>query len=132
MIAHINICGLIKNLNEIYLLLQCTKLDMVALTETHLTDIIEDKTIKIKGYDIIHSDCRDRWGGGRALYYKDHLEAAKMPKYQPNDLEALWVEITLSSQQLLLGTVYKPPDQNHFYARIKVLLEQFCLTRKGQ
>ena len=49
-IAHINVNGLYNKLNEIKFLLQETKLDVLAITETHLHKDINDDQLQIEGY----------------------------------------------------------------------------------
>ena len=112
--AHINIPGLVKNLSEVKILLQYTQIDLPALTETHLTDRIDDSEICIDGYEIIPRDRKNKQGGGCPIYYKNYLDILELRKYDSNELEALWTELTLCSQRLVVRTVYRPPDQANF------------------
>ena len=100
----INIRSIVKNLNEIKLLLQHTNFDLLALTEMHLTDQIDDSEVYINGYEIIWMDCKNRPGGGCAIYYKTILDVVVITKYDTPELEALWVELKLCFQRLLIGT----------------------------
>ena len=51
-VAHINVNGLFYELHEIKLLLQETRLDVLAITETHLHKHIENDQPEIEGYGI--------------------------------------------------------------------------------
>ena len=51
-VAHINVSGLFYKLHEIKLLLQETRLDVLAITETHLHKHIENDQLEIEGYGI--------------------------------------------------------------------------------
>ena len=113
-VAHINIRGLVKNLSEVKILLQYTQIDLLALTETHLTDRIDDSEVCIDGYEIIRRDRKNRQGGSCAMYYKNYLDTLELRKYNSNKLEALWTELKLCLQRLIVGTVYRPPDQANF------------------
>ena len=129
--GHINIRSIVKNLNEIKLLLQHTNFDLLALTETHLTDQIDDSEVYIDGYEIIRMDRKNRPGGGCAIYYKNFLDVVVITKYDTTEFEALWVELKLCSQRLLIGTIYRPPDQSNFYEKLPPVLENIWSTRKN-
>ena len=86
--------------------------EILCINETRLDNTINDKTIKIPGYDIIRRD-RDRNGGGVAIYirsiisYKNHIEVI------PDNLESICLEIQKpKSKPLLIVTWYRPPNSN--------------------
>ena len=70
-VGHVNIRGLVKNLNELRILLNYAKFDVIGITETHLTEDVDSKEVHVKGY-VLH--CMDRQknkqGGGCAVYVK--------------------------------------------------------------
>ena len=76
-------------------------------------------------------DRKNRPGGGCAIYYKNFLDVVVITKYDTTELEALWVELKLCSQRLLIGTIYKPPDQSNFYEKLPPVLENIWSTRKN-
>lgn len=66
---------------------------------------------------------RDHHDGGSCLicysesinvYHRDDLKA---------DIEAVWIDITVKSQKLLLGCVYRPSDDYDFYNKFYTLLD---------
>ena len=69
-VAQINVRSLLRNINEVKLLLQHTHIDLLSLTETHLTDRIDDCELHIDGYEIKRSDRKGREGGGVAIYLR--------------------------------------------------------------
>ena len=95
------------------------------MTETHLTDRIDDCELRIDGYEIKRSDRKGREGGGVAIYFKDNLNIVEMEKYQSENIEAI------CSQKMLIGTVYRPPDRDDFYTLFPPILEQIWQTRKN-
>ncbi|XP_065069735.1 uncharacterized protein LOC135694793 [Rhopilema esculentum] len=97
MVAHINVRSLVRNINEVKLLLQHTNIDLLSLTETNLTDRIDDCELHIDGYEI----------------------------------EAKQGELSLCSQKMLIGTIYRPPDRENFYTLFPPVLEQIWQTRKN-
>ena len=52
-------------------------------------------------------------------------------KYDSNELEALWTELKLCSQRLIMGTVYRLPDQANVYELIPPVLEKIWATRSN-
>jgi len=58
-IAHININGLLGKTTEIKELLQRTSLDILGVTETHLSSLIKDEDIAIDGYNLARRDKRN-------------------------------------------------------------------------
>lgn len=55
-VAHINCCGLFGKLTEIKLLLQESKIHILGITETHLSDKFKDEEIRIDGYTVQRLD----------------------------------------------------------------------------
>jgi len=54
-IAHININGLQKSLDELKLLVLCADLDILAISETHLCDTTSDNDIMIENYELLRN-----------------------------------------------------------------------------
>ena len=53
---HVNIRGLVKNFNELRLLLHHVKFDMIAITEAHLTENVDSKEVYTEEYNIHRMD----------------------------------------------------------------------------
>ena len=78
-IGHINVNGLKQKLSEISLLLNTVKLDLLAISETHLTSSVSNDQINIDGYNMVRSDRYDgRRGGGTLIYYHERLTVFQM------------------------------------------------------
>ena len=76
-VANINISGLFYKLHEIKLLLQETRLDVPAITETHLHKHIENDQLEIEGYGIARKgrqNSENNWGGC-LIYLAEDLDA---------------------------------------------------------
>ena len=52
-------------------------------------------------------------------------------KYKTEDIEVLWIQGELSSQNILVCTVYRTPQQEGFYNKFETLLEQIWQERKN-
>ena len=109
--AHINVNGLLHKIDEIRLLLSEPKIDILAITETHLHDNISDTDIDIDDYSIIRKDRLDQknnWGGV-LFYFHNHLEIHQITVSSAT-IEDFWLELILKSQKLLVGCIYRPPN----------------------
>ena len=63
-VAHINCRGLLGKLTEITLILQETKIDILGITETHLSNKIKDEEIRIDGFNVQRLDRSNQQGRG--------------------------------------------------------------------
>ena len=90
--------------------LQSNSLDMLAVTETFLSaEILDDEVIGC-GYTVHRRD-RDRHGGGVMLIVRDDIPATRRQDLETG-CELLWVELTLTPMNLLVGVYYNPPGPN--------------------
>ena len=112
----INIRGLRSNLGELTNLCKEKEPCIVILVDTFLDSSVEDGAdcIAIPGYFMC---CRkDRTltsGGGIALYCLEGIAIHHNPLRDPEDLELMWLSVTLQSQKLLIGSLYRPPSANN-------------------
>ena len=129
-IGHINVNGLKSKLSEISLLIHSAKLDILAITESHLSDKIPDTEINIEGYFLSRKDRDDgRKGGGTMIYYRESLNV--LEHNMQCDFESCWLNILYSNQQLLLGCIYRSPNNNKFLTSFEKILNNICLRRKN-
>ena len=125
--CHLNVNGLYSKLDEIKLLLYETKVDVLAITETHLSDQIHDYEINIDTYSFVRKD-RSRRGnnwGGVIAYYRDHLNIHEVNfNLKSSKTESIWIEISVSSQKLLLACIYRPPDDKDFINYFESIIDK--------
>ena len=43
----------------------------------------------------------------------------------------MWIEVIINSQWLLIGNIYRPPDDSDFHSRFKVALDKIWLRRNN-
>ena len=79
-IGHTNVRGLYTNLAQVKLLAFNTNLNVLAISETHLSPALKDHEIAIQGYQILRRDRIGRTGGGVVIYYKDSLDCISIEK----------------------------------------------------
>ena len=124
--GHLNVNGLYHKLDEVKVLLEETKFDILALTETHLQDAATDSEIAIEGYMLFRKDrTRNKKWGGTLIYYREHLNVHELsPDTNMDKLEAIWIEVIVKSQKLLVASVYRPPDQKDFLKHLTPVLDR--------
>ena len=131
-IGHSNVRGLRKNLHEVKILLQHTNLDILTISETHLTQDIHDNEVNIDGYRILRRDRSHKVGGGVAIYFNISLDCVHISKYDNDGIEALWIELKAHSQRLLVGCVYRPPDITSFFDEFNQVLSEIWMSQSQE
>ena len=107
-------------MDDVNRLLQKHDLDVLCLTETWLTDPVQDRILMFPGYRI---ERRDRpadpaggrraavRGGGVAIIYREHLTASVLPISTAGSCETLWISISGGGRRsATVGVVYRAPS----------------------
>jgi len=89
-------------------------LDVLALSETHLSSDIDDRVVKISGFEIFRNDRKvnGRQGGGVMLYVRRELNPIRITNLEKPEVESLYVQTKLHGKTLIFFVVYRPPNQN--------------------
>lgn len=66
-IGHSKVGGLLRQLPEVKLPCEQTKLDILTISETHLTENALENEVFISEYQLLRSNCCDKAGGGVAI-----------------------------------------------------------------
>ena len=116
-IAHINIRSLLPSKNMVELFLDNSRIDILVITETWLSNSIDPQATAIENYRCdLRQDRDGKKGGGIIIYYKSHLSIEKyhdlcLPASETNSVEQLWVKAKIGKgKPLLIAAVYRPPD----------------------
>ena len=59
-----------------------------------------------------------RIGGGVVVYIRDNISFKRRQDLEINTLEAVWVEVSLKSNTILIGGVYRPPNSTVEYLNL--------------
>jgi len=111
--THININSILPKIDELRLIASETKCIVISISETKLDETIQDEEIKIQGYNLIRND-RNRNGGGVACYVRDDIHF-NIREELVDEMESIFFDIILpKSKPILLGVVYRPPNQLNF------------------
>lgn len=135
-LCHLNVNSLLAGVNpslhidsqsskfdEIYsVLVQDSKFDVIAMTETWLDESITDGIIEIPNYAVFRRD-RTRHGGGVLLYVNYSLPVVKCEDIDIQGTEMILVQITLDRKKILIACCYRPPGQNA--QEVQIFLSDF-------
>ena len=133
-VAHINVNGLLNKIHEIKILLHSVKLDILAISKTHLHVDIKNEQIMVDGYQIARKDrpFADNSWGGCLIYFADSLNCFERENIKNNtNFESTWIDVTFASHKVIVGVAYKRPSDGEFYDRFQELLEPLCLSRNN-
>lgn len=84
---------------------------MLALTETHIDSTLPNSIFCQPGW-CMHRRDRSRHGGGVALILKEELMWKKRPDLESKIYEDLWIEINIHCRIIIVGVIYRPPNQS--------------------
>ena len=106
-VIHLN-AGSIRNKIDI-ISTETSKYDIVTVSETWLSDTIENKDILLPGFSPPFR--LDRNGhGGVAIYAKSDIICKPRLDLHVDGLEAIWVEVRENNKIILICSMYRPPD----------------------
>ena len=109
-IANLNINSLIKHIDEVRIFLAQHALDILAIRESKLDNLISDSEIRITGYTVYRKD-RKRFGGGVVMCIRDNLLHSQRNDLTTDDLEIACIEVKLLyNKSFLVATWYRPPS----------------------
>ena len=89
--------------------------EIICVTETWLNSAVHDGEILDNIKHTIHRKDRDlertkkKDGGGTLCAVSNNLRSSRRYDFENDDLEMLWVEISMPNKGIFVGTVYLPP-----------------------
>ena len=106
--------------DELDLITQTNAADIVAVTETWLTDAVPDSALNMTNFNLFRKDrtsLTKSCGGGVAVYIHSSHPARRMYDFERPGIESLWVTIRphrlpRHTSIVLLVVVYHPPSSN--------------------
>ena len=113
-VAHLNVCSLFKNIEEIRHILTENHIHILCLCETRLDDSITNAEMSVHGYRLVRRD-RNRNGGGVIVYIHESIDFCERKdlNHCDNFLEILCIQIKLPHQKpFIIVLWYRPPDCN--------------------
>ena len=86
---------------------------ILAMEETWLKPDISDGEVHIH-YRLFRKDRVHRQGGGVGIFCHESLVVRRRTDLE-SDLEVLWLEVMCNGGPVLIGCVYRPPNQPPTY-----------------
>jgi Reverse transcriptase (RNA-dependent DNA polymerase) len=111
-IAHINAQSLPAHIEIVRNILVVSNLDILAVSETWLSDSINDVYVSVPGYRLHRHDRSGRRGGGVGIYIREDLSSSVLTRSQsPHSsiAEYLIVQVRSPCFSALCCVVYNPP-----------------------
>lgn len=120
-IALWNANGILSRLQEVELFLKLRNIDILLVTETHLTN---RNYMKIPYYNIYHTEHPDGTAhGGTAIIIRSSIAHYELPKYEENYLQATTIQVCKLPAPITVSSVYCPPRHNITKDNIKPFFE---------
>ena len=85
-------------------------LDILIIGESKRDDTYSDAIFDVNGYRLYRNDRTTR-GGGIMAYVSCEIPSRRLPRTEPNTIEAIHVELLISEHKWLLMANYRPPYQ---------------------
>ena len=113
-----NAMSLAPKIDEIAYTLNSTNTDIAFFSETWLKETVPDDPIKIKGYQLLRRDRKNRAHGGVCLYAKNSIQCKILPDLHSVNHEVLWVELRPNRlprgfSNIIAAVIYHPPDADN-------------------
>ena len=108
-IADLNINSLRHKVDQVSQLLTNHNIDIIGLTETHLSSDFNDAELHIPHFRLFRKD-RNEFGGGVAFYAKDFLNVTRCHDFDNNAIESIGIKVSLKDSFYQVCCVYQPPS----------------------
>ena len=111
-VGHLNVRSLNTGFNDFQKLIEPHGFDIVALSETWLSNDIPDNAFLINGYQLVRRDRTSR-RGGVAAYVSNSLKVEILDvNLDVAHIEQLWFKFQINSLTLAIAVFYRPPGSN--------------------
>ena len=128
-ILYFNARSLLHNIDDLRIICNEKKPDLICIVETWLCSDISDNEIAIPDYTFHWLD-RNRHGGGILIYTHCHFIAHVLPSHKPTNLEFMVISVKnlISSQKLHLALFYRSPSSPYsIFDELQVCLENLSV-----
>ena len=114
LIVHMNVRSLINKMEDVLILCQNVKPDLLCITETWLNESVPQNALTPQGYKEIRLDRSETFkeiygrnkGGGIIVFYKEELDVEKKILCRNDYEENLWIHVKTKCS-FLLGIIYR-------------------------
>ena len=122
-VGHLNICSLRNKIDELRLIQNICRFDILGITETHLNSTDADRDIHIDGLEFLRLGRKERKGCGcvlcRLLNVTHRKDLAK------KDLEAIWIQAKFPTTNVLFSVIYRSELYSpNFFTNLQDVMEK--------
>ena len=116
-VGHLFVNGLAGKIFEIKYLLKETKFDLFGIIETHFDKNVKNEEIFVDGYRTASSDRNNgKKGGACVIYFSEDLNACEKEELNGKaNIESVWIDTTMDSQNYFLGQFIDHKNNILFY-----------------
>ena len=125
--GHQNIRGLEAHFDSFEEFLKShDELDIIGLSETHLSDNHINDHLDIEGYSFVKRNRPKGLGGGVGIYIKNGISYKRRTDLEQDSVENIYIEISIKkSKPFIFGCFYRPPDSSkHLSKNFNELLNE--------
>ena len=129
-LGHLNINSIVGNFDHFKVLIE-NNIDILVLTETKIDASFPNAQFRIDGFSASFRLDRNRFGGGVLIYVREDIPCKQLTKHiLPDDIEGIFVEISLRKTKWLLFGGYRPPRQQaeYFLKHVNYALDTYRQT----
>jgi len=125
-LLYFNARSIRNKMDELNILIQEHKPDVIAVVESWLNEDISDSELSLENYNFIrvdrHNDQKSK-GGGIIIYVNLNLSFINVTTTVCNNIDHIWIKLhDKNVKAITLGIFYRPPDSNE--EEINFLIKQ--------
>nr|CAH7760935.1 unnamed protein product [Callosobruchus chinensis] len=110
-IAHLNVRSLLSDFESFVDLVHENNLDIIAVSETWLSESIDSVTVDIPGFNFCRKDRQSR-GGGVGIYVRSTIKYEILTCSSDARLEHIFIKFKIGRRSYCLAVMYRPPHGN--------------------
>ena len=129
-VAHLNICSIRNEMEELRALQFACNFDIFGITETHLDKSVPDNDLHIDDMRMFRQDRKKCKGGGCLIYCKSYLQVLHRKDLSTRDLEAILVQVKFQTANVLFSVIYRSELKcpNFFESAYEILVKAWLKT----
>lgn len=113
-LALFNSRSLLGKLDALKRFALCFDFDIILVTETWLSERTPSDVISLAGYQSFRTNRFNQRGGGCMAYVKHEFTVSILSHSALDAVpDSLWLQLSLASQILYVGCIYRPPGRNY-------------------
>nr|CAI5820388.1 unnamed protein product [Callosobruchus analis] len=110
-IAHLNVRSLLSGFDDFVNLVHAINLDIIAVSETWLSEGIDSVFVEIPGFNFCRKDRLSR-GGGVGIYVRSTIKYEILTCSTDAALEHIFIKFKIGHCSYCLAVTYRPPNGN--------------------